>query len=102
MDRITDKHLQALADRINRVLGTPLQPWTRVDGRNVANIGNFHVYHAYGGVNLHQMANESGGVTTPISMGTRTKRELYEQMHAYLSGLEVGMRHAKAVGEVAA
>jgi hypothetical protein len=97
MDRITDKHLNALCARINKTLGTPETPWTRdADGRNRANIGNHHISHAYGGVCLHKMSNESGGVSCPISMGHVPKRELYERMHAFLQGIEAAANKGQA------
>jgi hypothetical protein len=84
MTRITEKQLQALCDRINRATGSPMQPW--VDGK--AQIGNYHISFAYGGVNLERMHNEGGGVSCPIGMGHVPKRELWDRMQAYLSGLE--------------
>lgn len=91
MERITDKHLEAVCKRINTVLGMPLEPYSKGDdGRYVANVGNFHISHAYGGVELYRMYNDGGGVSTPIGGGHVTKRELYNRMHAYLAGIEAG------------
>lgn len=59
--RITEKDLRNMCERIN---------------------------DAYGGVCLHQMCNESGGVRTVSTGGYSTKRELYEQMCTFLAGLE--------------
>ena len=87
--RITIANLQAVVDRINRVTGSPSTPWRREGDRNRANIGNYHLSHAYGGVCLHRMANEGGGVTTPLGSGHVPKRELYEQLHAFARGLEM-------------
>ena len=87
MERITIKHLRALADTLNRMTNSPSEPWGRVDGRNVANIGNYHISQAYGGFCVHRMANESGGVTTPISYGHIPARDLYNRIHAYMNGL---------------
>ena len=39
---------------------------------------------------LYRMANESGGVTTPLGLGHVPKRELYYQLHAFVRGLEIG------------
>lgn len=87
--RITIANLEAVVDRINRVTGSPSTPWRREGDRNRANIGNYHLSHAYGGVSLHRMANEPGGVTTPLGLDHVPKRELYEQMNAFLRGLEI-------------
>ena len=87
--RITIANLEAVVARINRLTGSPATPWRREGDRNRANIGNYHPSHAYGGVSLHRMANEGGGVTTPIGSGHVPKRELYEQLHAFLRGIDV-------------
>jgi hypothetical protein len=85
MNRITDKQLNALCDYLNKITNSPLKPWA--DGR--AAVGNYHISHAYGGVCLHRHVNESGGVNCPLSHGHGTKRELYNQMQAFIKGLEV-------------
>ena len=89
MERITQKQLQAVVDRINRMTGSPLESWTRQpDGTIKANIGNYHLSGAYGGVCLYQMVSEGGGVTCPLGIGHVPKRELYELMQAFISGLQ--------------
>lgn len=91
MNRITEKQLEAVCARINRATGSPLETYTRQeDGRLKANVGNYHISHAYGGVALHRMSNESGGVTTPFGMGHEPKRALIEKMWAFLAGIEAG------------
>jgi hypothetical protein len=88
MQRITDKNLESLVETINTLTNSPQDPYTRIDGKSSSNVGNFHLYYAYGGVNLHRMSNTSGGVSTPVGMGTRTKRELYNDMQSFIRGLE--------------
>jgi len=83
MQRITESQLQAVVDRLNRITGSPMAPYA--DGK--AQIGNYHLSHAYGGVCLHRMHNEGGGVSCPIIGGHVPKRELYGLMQAYISGL---------------
>jgi hypothetical protein len=87
MQRITEKQLEALVGWINELTGSPATSYTKTDGKLSANIGNYHLYYAYGGVNLHRMTNEGGGVNTPLGGGTRTKRELFNQLHAFINGL---------------
>ena len=59
MERITEKHLEKLIDRINIVTKNPTTPWTKFKNGNIkSNIGNYHLDGAYGGVALHQMINE--------------------------------------------
>jgi hypothetical protein len=84
MERITEKHLQAIVDRLNRITGMPAAPYW--EGK--AQVGNYHLSHAYGGVALHRMYNDAGGITSPLSTGHITKRELANLMHAYIAGLE--------------
>lgn len=89
MDRITVKHLQAIVDRINRLMGTPAEPWTKgEDGKIHANIGNYHLGGAYGGYALDQMVNDGGGVRSVFGCGHIAKRELADRMHAFIVGIE--------------
>jgi hypothetical protein len=83
MNRITEKHLQAIVDRLNRITGSPEAPY--IDGK--AQIGNYHLSHDYGGVCLHRMHNDGGGVSSPLSTGHVTKRELAGLLHAFIAGI---------------
>jgi hypothetical protein len=85
MERITQAQLNYAVERINVNTKSPLTPYTKVDGKLVANIGNFHIYGAYGGYGLHRMCNEGGGITQII--GISTKRELYNQLQAMINGI---------------
>jgi len=89
MDRITEKQLEALAKRINEVTGNPTEYFTPTEAGPPyhSNIGNYHIDHAYGRVALEQTMNESGGVRRILGSGT--KRELWNEMHAFLSGLSL-------------
>ena len=87
-NRITEANLQAVVDRINRTLNAPMESWTvRPEGGTRANIGNYHLSHAYGRVSLEVMLSEGGAVKRVC--GSSTKRELYNEMFAFLEGLEV-------------
>ena len=87
--RITDKHLNGLVDRLNRITNSPTSSYIRgEDGSLKACIGNFHINHAYGGVTLHRMCNEGGGVSDVLSRGHMPKRELYELICAFIRGIE--------------
>jgi len=88
MQRITEKDLEATVEYLNRLTDSPATPYTRLDDKLKANIGNYHLSHAYGGVKLHRMVNEGGGVREPISTGYTTKRDLYNQIHAFIRGIE--------------
>lgn len=87
MNRITEKHLQAKVDRLNRITGSPAEPYAKVDGKYIAQIGCYHLSHAYGGVCLHRMYNEGGGVSSPLSTGHIPKRELAGLLDAFISGI---------------
>lgn len=88
MDRITQRYLDSLCERINNAKKTPAQPYERLDGNLVGQIGNYHISGAYGGVCLHQIATKSGGVRDVFSCGHVTKRDLYNRMSAYLVACE--------------
>lgn len=83
MQRITEKHLQSVVDRLNTITGSPMK--TYIDGK--AQIGNYHLSHAYGGVCLNRMHNECGGVSSPLSIGHVSKRELAGLLHAFIAGI---------------
>ena len=87
--RVTEKMLQNQVDYLNELTGNPPTSWTRQDGRNRANIGNYHLYFAYGGVCLHQVTNEGGGVKTPIGGGCVPKKELHGKLSAFIEGIEL-------------
>jgi hypothetical protein len=88
MQRITDKQLDNLATWLNEITGSPTEYSHRDENGNFrSNIGNYHISRAYGGVCLHRIVNEGGGVKCPIVSGHIPKRELFEQMHAYIKGL---------------
>ncbi len=87
MNRITKKQLQARIDTINSILNRPLTPYTQADGKLIANIGNFSLSQAYGGFGVHLMANESGGVSTPLWYGHIPARDAYERISAFIAGL---------------
>lgn len=88
MERIKLETLEAVVTRINRITGNPAEPWRTEGGRNVANIGNYHLSGAYGGYALHQMHNENGGVEDVFRCGHVAKRDLLARMRAFIDGLE--------------
>lgn len=89
--RITDKMLERRISELNRLTGHAEAPWTRDgDGKLHANIGSYYLDACYGGVNLAQMVTDGGGITCPLGLGTRPKRELYAQLDALLAGIRLG------------
>lgn len=89
--RTTIAHLQAIVARINRKTNSPLESGGVVDGRYRANIGNYHLDQAYGGVALYRMVNEGGGCSDVLRIGHVSKRELEASMHAFIAGLEAAV-----------
>lgn len=86
-NRITDSMLEARIRRLNELTGSPLTPWSQIDGKNVANVGNFHLSCSYDGVCLHRMSNKSGGVSTPLVSYHTTKRDLYDRINSFMDGI---------------
>lgn len=86
--RITEKDLEAVVKRLNLITNSPLQSYVKdSSGKLLAQIGNYHLSYAYGGVCLHRMNNESGGITTPINPVHVSKKELYGLIQSYICGL---------------
>ena len=92
MERITEKQLQSVVDRINRIAGTPMTPYVKGDdGKYHPQANNYHLDFAYGGVQLVQMCNEGGG-TRNITQGHVSKRELLYLMQAFIAGIETKVK----------
>ena len=87
MKRITHKDLEFLIDRINKATKSPLAAYTKTDKEYKANIGNYHLDGAYGGVKLVRVCSDGGGIEEISLGGFGTKRELYQWMQAFLAGL---------------
>jgi hypothetical protein len=77
--KITQKDLEAVLKRINSKAG--------FENPKYSTIGSFLLDGAYGGWKLAQYCNEHGG-QRDITSGFIPKKELYYQMHAFLSGME--------------
>ena len=88
-NRVTEKQLEYKVKLINQLTNSPLEPYTKNDqGQYKSNVGNYHLSYAYGGVQLHKMCNNGGGVSTPLNTGYTTKRELYTALNSFIVGLE--------------
>ena len=81
--RTTIKDLEALVKRINEATGSPLELYTKQpDGKYTINRTAYHLDGAYGGWKLargNQPITRSGYVP---------KSQLYNEMAAYLAGIE--------------
>jgi len=87
MERITQKDLEILVDVINVETKNPTTSYTK--HKDGANIGNFHLDYAYGGVKLAQITNTGGTIREISHDGFGTKRQLHSFMQAYLDGMAV-------------
>lgn len=83
------KTLEALCKQINKATGSPLTPYTRTESGLTANIGNFHLSEAYGGICVHRMHNADGGITEAIWGGHISKAKAETKMRGYLAELEM-------------
>lgn len=92
MKRITDNDLSCLCARINELLGTPPERYVQLEPGQPwkANVGTYYVDHAYGGVSLYRIENEHGGVSSVFGLGHVPKRELFDQMCAFIEGVRAG------------
>ena len=86
--RITERDLLREVNRLNSLTDSPMNSYTETDCKLVANVGNYHLSYAYGGVTLHRMTSDGGSVTLPISCGYTSKTKLYSLIQAYISGLQ--------------
>ena len=90
MNRITNADLDNLCNQINKLNGTPLTyGGIQEDGKFVSNIDHYHIDSAYGGYKLVQLATDGGGTRDITHSGFTTKRELYNEMRAIITGLEM-------------
>lgn len=88
MKQITQKQLEQVVNRINEVTNSPMESYSKTAEKFKANIGNYHLSYAYGGVCLHRIVSDCGGVEDVFYSGHTTKRDLYNRMQSYLLGLE--------------
>ena len=84
--RITEKDLNKAVERLNKLTGSPE---TYMNEDRMTNIGHFCIDHAYGGVQLQQVCNCSGGVRDVLNSGFVPKKELYALIHALIAGYEL-------------
>lgn len=89
MTRVSIKDLELQVARINKLTGSPLTPWGKVGDKLKANIGNYHLDQAYGGIKLVKMYNEGGGIEVITRSGYGSKKELYYQLDAIITTLEM-------------
>ena len=87
--RITNAMLDGRVKYLNEVTGNASKPYTNNGSSHVANIGNYHISSAYGGVELERMYNSGGGITTISHDGYGTKKQLYAFLNAFIDGINL-------------
>ena len=88
MNRITKKMLESRVAYLNQITNSPSEYMTIADGVRTINIGHYHISHAYGGVCLMRTMSSGGGVTCPLSSGHGPKRDLFNELNAFIRGIE--------------
>ena len=88
MYRITEKMLESRVNHLNKLTNSPETSYTKSEsGQYVANIGNYHLSFAYGGVALERMECAGGSVSSTFNCGHVPKRELMQRIDAYIAGI---------------
>ena len=88
MKQITQTMLRGKIELLNELTGNPSNRFEMVDGKYRSQIGNHYLSMQNGGYALYRIVNEGGGINDIFSRGHGTKRELYEMICAYISGIE--------------
>ncbi len=88
-NRITVSMLESRVKYLNKITGSPETSRTKTDKGMKANIGNYYLDGAYSGYDVCQIMNEGGGVNSLFSYH-RPKKELYEKLNSYISGIQAG------------
>lgn len=85
--RITQKQMQALLDRLNTIAGTPLTTFDpdRTEAR--WNVGNFHLDSAYNGFCLMQVVSPRGAVENVLGTAYAPLSQTYRDTQIFIRGL---------------
>lgn len=88
MARTTEKSLEDLVLRLNKIANTSTTPYAKNPKTDQfeAQIGNFHLDSAYGRTALHEMLSDTGGVYD-VFHGHYTKREMHLLLWGFIQGL---------------
>jgi hypothetical protein len=96
MDRITRKHVDESARRLNEMLGLPTETYLldESSGRYVAQIGCIHICAQNNTNNVYQLANEAGGCQG-LAYGL-TLRECNDWFNAAMVGIRLDRQRKEA------
>jgi hypothetical protein len=87
MDRITENDLKRKIVYLNELMGYNISSYSVVDDIIKPNPNVYHLNIAYGGYALDQMMPTGTGVKQVFSR--TTKRELYNQICAFIQGISL-------------
>jgi hypothetical protein len=95
-ERKTRKQLEILADRANRLTGSPASYWATdpTDPKRETAKGHFTIEGRNGGYALARVAN-SAGATDDITP-TLPMSQAYEAINAFLTGIVIGLHSDRA------
>ena len=89
MIRIKQIWLESQVEQINTLTGSPTTPWSKnAEGSLKANVGNYHLDYAYGGVRLVRHVTDGGGIRVISTDSFSTKRQLHSWMGAFITGID--------------
>lgn len=97
--RITQRDLDGVVARLNRMVGVPeheerREPTEQERAAGIlypSTVGRYYWSGAYGGVELQQVVNYGGGVRSVLHTGHVSRREAYQTACAYADGLADSM-----------
>lgn len=92
MARVSERDLDRIVEKLNKITNSPSTTYTRDKyHKYTANVGNYHLDWAYGGVSLKRVMCEAGSVEDVLGCGFVTKRDLYGRIVAYMRGYQDGV-----------
>lgn len=97
--RVTRKMCETQVELLNRALGRPAESWLHTNnGRNYAQIGNFHIHSNSPGdgltrYQLGEMQNEHGGISIVDNRTCLGAAEFYTFLRGLLAGVDLGHAH---------
>lgn len=86
--KISIKDIELRIAYLNRLTGSPETYSIKDTGTFKSNIGHYHLNQAYGGCALHRLCNEGGGVQDISRIGYASRKDLYNWINAFISGIE--------------
>lgn len=83
--QIKEEDLKNMINRINKELGYPEKPYTRIGENTHSQPNNIHLDFAYGGISVEQICEDGHGVQKVLH-GYHTKKEVYLFLQGIMAG----------------